>query len=260
VTAAVIVFLFMLCELDSAPSNKYLDHTVVGTDADAHIASVRAAAPSVRWHVQCYHMETETHTSSDENGSHTETRTVRKNTHSASMDYRIFFWEDISIPLPSILKLSSNKITRLKFAKRFCFADAESAAHFEQQKAQFVRENDRDIKIEVTEQLVVEGYEDYILALQDADSAPCWLGPGGFCLAFCCCMTVLYRVLFNCVSWEIPEYTYVKRLYSHKTEPQFPIPTSVEIPAVTALPMHPMPLDLEAQAQTQARARALQAP
>ena len=88
----------------------------------------------------------------------------------------------------------------------YTFADAESAQHFEAEKANFISANNHyDKSFYVNENFNVSGYEDNVLACEDATARPSWLSVSCFALSTCFCCGVPFRMLFAAMSHEIPK-------------------------------------------------------
>eukprot|EP01046_Picozoa_sp_COSAG06_P000813 COSAG06_NODE_23_length_33072_cov_44.622327_31_plen_407_part_00 len=206
-TAVAIVAFLMMAEVCASPSAAFLRHKLGDASAYQHVEGVRKAGPSVRWHMQCYHYRTESHTSQmDGTGNKqatTTSRQVRHNTHSAWATYTPYYWEDISSPFPDI---GSGSLTRLTFQREFVFADDESRSHFRSAKRQFIEANQRDCHYEFAEHLETPGFQRHVLACKDSRALPWWLSKWAYYLCSLFCLTVPYRLAFAKMCWEIPEY------------------------------------------------------
>lgn len=136
-------------------------------------------------------------------GKNRRTRTVKVVTRTTERTYEPYYWEDISSPFPD---LGRTALTRLTFSKVYTFADAESAQHFEAEKANFISANNHyDKSFYVNENFNVSGYEDNVLACEDATARPSWLSVSCFALSTCFCCGVPFRMLFAAMSHEIPK-------------------------------------------------------
>ena len=220
---SIIVAVMMMVEVCVCPSAAFLRHILPDGSAYQHVEDVRKAAPSVHWHIQCYHYETVhyTETRTDEDGNeHVEhkTREERRNTHSASANYHPYYWEDISSPFPDI---GTASLTRLTFDKSMVFADAQSAEHFRAEKMSFLAINQRDTHYDFSEDFRVPGFESHVLACKNEAAVPGWLNQGAFYLASLFCLTIPFRFAFSKLCWEVPKYGYIKRFYSHPIAPVY---------------------------------------
>jgi len=136
------------------------------------VERMKAATPSIRWNIQCYHYETRVHKEKDENG-HVRTRTekVRIDTHAAVGYFQYVAWCDTSAPLTG---MDNHRLTKLKIHKKFAFDSAMSQNEFKSQKAYFKRVNKRDKHFEFSETFIVPGFVSRILCeAQDGDKPYC---------------------------------------------------------------------------------------
>lgn len=97
-----------------------------------------------RWSIECYHYETHTYTEQDSEGrTVTRTETVKVVTHTNSHFWSVSHCHDASDALP--VELAEDPIVLLSFEEaqlRWLTPAAESG--YESEKAQWIREKDRD--------------------------------------------------------------------------------------------------------------------
>ena len=119
------------------PSTKYIYACVylpeVYEKADAAIAS----PPEIKFHIECYHYETRTHTD-DEGRTHTET--VKVVTYRGSKLMKIHVWVDQSPPSYTLNYLENIHVTRL-WTDKIILMSPRARARRENQFARFVNNN-----------------------------------------------------------------------------------------------------------------------
>ena len=74
-------------------------------------------------------------------------------------------------------------------------------------------------RADFTENFEIRGFESHVLACKDAAAVPAWVNQSAYYLASAVCLTVPYRMMFAKLCWEVPEYRYTKRFYSHAVAP-----------------------------------------
>jgi hypothetical protein len=158
-TVAMVAYFLLVVEMCSCPSACYLRNILQDCNAYQHVERTRKSEPHIRWHIQCYHYETQSYTEqkTDRNGNTRtvrRTRRVRRNTWAATEIYSPYYWEDISCPFPDI---GTASLTRLTFGKSYVFADATSAHHFRDRKQAFIRMNRRDTHYDFSESFDING-------------------------------------------------------------------------------------------------------
>ena len=60
-----------------------------------------------------------------------------------------------------------------------------------------------------------------MLACDNTDAKPWWLAESVFWLSTLLCCGACFRMMFENISYEVPKYEYVKRLYSQPCEARF---------------------------------------
>jgi len=160
VAVCITAFLYLL-EMFCSSSFSYLTQTHEKDTVEVIVNRMKAATPSVKWHVQCYHYETRVHTSTDKDGN-TTTRTSqeRVNTWRATGYFQFVSWSDISAPL---VGMDQYRLTKLKLKKRFAFDNNSTQAEFQRQKIYFRQSNNRDVHMDFTETFIVPGFKSRIL-------------------------------------------------------------------------------------------------
>eukprot|EP01047_Picozoa_sp_COSAG01_P033073 COSAG01_NODE_2419_length_7731_cov_34.853138_1_plen_396_part_10 len=205
------------------------------------------------WERETYH-ETETDDSTGNTRKVEKHRTVRKDTWLFRGAYSPYYWEDISSPFPNF---GDAHMTRLRFRKCFVFADQQSAYDYQQEQRDFIRQRHMDVHYDFKESFDIGGYRSHVLACKQVETIPWWIGQCYYYLASILCCSVPYHLLCyhdpNCLSeqseiclylalpvrlimyltsvagryrikfaqlcCDVPEYRYVKRLYSRPMQP-----------------------------------------
>lgn len=107
---------------------------------------VRSKRPEIKFHVECYHMETRTKTVTRKINGRTERRTetyeVKVVTHRATKEYKYRWCRDLTSP--EYLKWTDILLLRLKCTSTVVWADAQSAKHWHEFTEQMKAENNFD--------------------------------------------------------------------------------------------------------------------
>jgi hypothetical protein len=204
---ASTVLVVFVGELFCCASARYLRNIKQDVGAYAHVDNVRRSAPVIRWVMQCWHWERETYhkTETDDSTGNTREvekhRTVRKDTWLFRGAYSPYYWEDISSPFPNF---GDAHMTRLRFRKRFVFADQQSAYDYQQELRDFIRQRHMDVHYDFKESLDIGGYRSHVLACKQVGTIPWWIGQCYYYLASILCCSVPYHLLCyhdpNCLS------------------------------------------------------------
>ncbi|OQV23075.1 hypothetical protein BV898_03121 [Hypsibius exemplaris] len=118
-----------------------------------HIAKVREARPRIVWTMSSFHKK-----------RYTDGSTKRKVTWEGERDFIFSHADDISDPHFDH-EMEEFRITRIKFSKKFDFADPETEAAFNAQKLEFITSNlGRDERHELKAELVIPGYVESVMA------------------------------------------------------------------------------------------------
>ncbi|OQV12449.1 hypothetical protein BV898_13325 [Hypsibius exemplaris] len=118
-----------------------------------HIAKVRKARPRIVWTMFSFHIKR------DKDGDK-----ERMDTWKGEQDFVFSYADDITDP-PSDHGMEEFQHTRIKFSKKFAFADAKTKAAFRAQKLEFITSNlFRDERYEVKTELVIPGYVESVMA------------------------------------------------------------------------------------------------
>ena len=134
-----------------------------------HMASLRSATPTIRWHAISYHVN-----SHHKNG---RTRYNVSVTHYATSRYEGIRWvrdvtEDAEAMLLQQMLSATQPAPMASFcmAKAFVFADEASQRHYQWHMDEFVRHNERDEQVHVWTTLHIPGFVDQLLAVTPIDS------------------------------------------------------------------------------------------
>jgi hypothetical protein len=60
----MVAYFLLVVEMCTCPSSRYLRNILADGNAYTHVENVRKSEPRIRWHIQCYHYETEHYTES----------------------------------------------------------------------------------------------------------------------------------------------------------------------------------------------------
>lgn len=118
-TVLWIIYLISSCLTNAS---KYLRNMVVLPRVFQNISNAIKSAPTVNFHMHCWHHETEVIVSTDSEGnttSRTETRQVT--THVADERWPVFKWSDQSPPASTLHYVDVLKLTRLRTHKLYSF-------------------------------------------------------------------------------------------------------------------------------------------
>lgn len=176
VTACLYLF-----EMFCSSSFSYLTQTHHKDAVGVIVKRMKAATPSVKWHIQCYHYETKVRWTTDEEGRRKKNTTrERRNTWRATGYFQFDTWSDITKPLTG---MDQYRLTKLKVEKRFTFGNNATRNQFNSQKVFFRESNDRDTHMDFTETFIVPGFESRILCEAVEGYRP-WCLNWGFYLLF----------------------------------------------------------------------------
>jgi len=164
-----------------SPSFRYLINKHKADSIHKHMQNLYYTAPSLTFHVVCYHYEVHHYTERDSKGNiHHRTRTERVVTHSESENFRFCSWRDIS----GCFLLDSEKFLRnenrekvyikLELDLDFQFADDITRYDYEMQKQNFKMRNIyRDVHMDFSENVDLTGFTQYNLVKINNQSPAC---------------------------------------------------------------------------------------
>jgi len=191
---AVISYLF---EMFCSSSFWYLYESHELHAVEGIINNIKAATPSVNWHVQCYHFETRYTTRRDSEGrTHRESKRVRVDTWSASGRFNFHSWQDASAPLQG---MDDFKLTKLKLKKRFVFANQFTRSEFERQRAHFRQVNKRDVHQDFTQTFNCPGFRSRLLSESVKGYKPWCLNVQFYLFFHLCFLGPCYRWWFSSI-------------------------------------------------------------
>jgi len=193
-------------------TRQYLSDITDPVGIQNHIHRVRSNSPHLRFHVECYHYETITTTSRDSNGNTTtSTRQEKRVTHRESQPFLYDCWDDISGELIGVGAIY--RLTRVRFHKKFVFADAQTCQSWENEARAFQDRNRyRDVHMNFWHTLDIPDYIPRMLAIMGAkEDVPKCLGLSYFILWTIILCGYCYRSWFHSISTK-QSYEYVKRI------------------------------------------------
>jgi len=193
-------FVYVL-EMFCSSSFSYLSGTHEKEAVKIIVNNMKAATPSIEWHVECYHYETRHHTrrTTDREGhSHTEHYTTeeRVNTWTATGFFRYKSFVDASPPLRGLDKF---KLTKLQLTKRYSFDNQASATNFQSQRANFREANRRDTHQDFNETFIVPGFKSKLLCEAIKGYKPWCLNLKFYLLFHLFCLGPCYRWWFSSI-------------------------------------------------------------
>lgn len=169
----------------------------------AEFDAVYRANAAFRWHIECYHNETRTRTSTDSKGHvrrHTES--VRVTTHVATQQGRL---RSLEASPPFVPDLNSHVLTQVVSTARVTVRFAE---YFAARDAWFAA-NKRDAHQTVSAVESVPELKPSLLVEYVPGNRPCWMTQWAFAFAALTLSSLCYRVAFNARCGK-QEYTFVK--------------------------------------------------
>ena len=172
-----VYIMYLLLELCS-PIGKYLCNKISGQGIYSRMASIFKAVPIFTLYCECYHIETEEYTVTDEDGNtHTETRSYEVVTYRETYHIPYYCCRDVSGLF--ILNTDEKHIKRKAFVKlelkeEINFADAISYSDYIKEKDDFRRRNqNRDAQFRMKEKKAkIEGLKHHHL-IQIQNNSPC---------------------------------------------------------------------------------------
>lgn len=153
------------------------------------IRQMKEALPVIWWKAICYHYVRRTRqiTRYRNGESYTTTQVYyeRINSHSSGSTFVFTHCgsEDIS---QTLTELEQYPVTKVRFSKGFCFANADAAHDFEEQRTRFFQENERqDDYMEMREglDLLNVNFKENVVAFADPDKLPWYISKVWFWIA-----------------------------------------------------------------------------
>lgn len=197
---AFVITVYYVIEFCSS-SSKYLCNRTEDSSIYSYMERMFYTPLHKVMKISCYHYEERTYTDSDSDGnSSTKTEIVEVTTHEASERYFYTSWRDISgkfdlnISVPLAKHERPFVMLHLRLAmKRACDG---TKSDFDNQKASFIRRNDRDVRYHFKERLEIEGYKEFNL-VRVSDHRPVCLHFGWFLLFTLITMAELYKLYMD---------------------------------------------------------------
>eukprot|EP00039_Didymoeca_costata_P012067 m.172567 g.172567 ORF g.172567 m.172567 type:complete len:437 (+) comp15374_c1_seq2:188-1498(+) len=190
-----VLILVYLIESFRAHTFWYLLRMTDTLSVNSYFSQMCQTMPWVHWSIQCYHYETriEHYTSTDSKGNtthHTRTVQERVNTHSASHNYALEGYSDVSPPMT----LTSHNITKVEFSRHFSWRDNIAKAKHDVAYAEWIRFHDRDTHRDINWSWGIPGFKNYIMDIREGVSLPCWFNVNCYVLWTMIGLSWPYRV------------------------------------------------------------------
>jgi len=207
-----IFWIAYLIETCCSGTRQYLSEISTPTGVHNHIQRVRSNYPILSFHVECYHYETITTSSTDSNGqTTTSSRTEKRVTYRETQHFAYDCWDDISGELLGVGAIY--RLTRIRYHKTHVFADENTCRAWEAE-AQAIqnRNRHRDTHMSFWHSMEIQDYTPRMLAITGAmEDAPMCLGLGWYVVWSLVMFGYCYRSWFHCISTK-QNYEYVKRI------------------------------------------------
>ncbi|XP_055350148.1 uncharacterized protein LOC129596804 [Paramacrobiotus metropolitanus] len=204
VTFVVCYILYLIEAFCCNSSMAFLTNFIDVANLNEHVESVRAGAPSIVWHMRCYHNKHRNQSS----GKVVTTRIEEVNTWKGAQAFQFIYWEDFSSDR-QLDNIGVYKMTRVKFSKRFLLADSLTQAEFERQRMTFIAENKwRDKYYEFSETFDIAGFEPAAL-VSTISERPFFLQRRWYVLAVLLLLELPFSFMMRMQSTRL-HYTYVK--------------------------------------------------
>jgi hypothetical protein len=210
-----VVCLIYYIESIVSSTRKYLWTVTNPRGVHEYIRTIKDTPIRIVLHVECYHYETRYHTSTDSEGKTTTTTTTEKVvTYYGTEEFCYDYWDDISGQLLGVGELY--RLTRVRFHRRFVFADQETQHAWEHQCRSFQhRHRHRDVEMTFWHTVGIHGYEPRLLAIcGDAQDIPQCVGISWYSLCSLLFLGYFYRSWFHTISTR-QSYEFIKRLKKH---------------------------------------------
>jgi len=208
------ILLYMI-ESCCSSTRQYLWSVTDPEGIQYHIHRVRSSAPRLCFHVECYHYETYTTTTTDSQGKQTtSTRTEKHVTYRESQPFHYDCWDDISGDLIGVGELY--RLTRVRFHKTYVFADEHTREAWEAEARNIQDRNRcRDTHMDFWHCLDIPSYVPRMLAVPGNEpELPRGVGKNWYILSSLLLCGYCYRSWFHSISTR-QSYDYVKRIQRH---------------------------------------------
>ena len=205
-----------------SPTFRYLVNKHKADSIHKHMENLYYTAPTLTFHVVCYHYRTYHYTETDSNGKvHHKTRTERIVTHSEYENFKFCSWRDVSgcFLLDSekfLTKENQQKVfIKLELDYNFDFADDISRFDYEMQKSHFKMRNIyRDVHMDFSESADISGFSKYNL-VRITDQKPACLNCGIYLIfTFIIPVIEFYKIYVN--SFCIDQDYTIKKVVSSR--------------------------------------------
>eukprot|EP00803_Ostreobium_quekettii_P004666 evm.model.scf_2267.1 EVM.evm.TU.scf_2267.1 scf_2267:5249-7576(-) len=162
IVLAVVAAAYLI-EVGCSSARKYLFNAHTSEGAADYLNRLKATTPVLYWKMVCYH----TDVWYDKDGDRKERRV---NTWQGRKDFHFDGWEDGSGPTTA---LRNHSVVKLRVLKEKTFQDDYTRELYAKCGQDFVSENRwRDQKYDIHENIAIEGFQQRLLAIQDADNLP----------------------------------------------------------------------------------------
>ncbi|GAX17372.1 hypothetical protein FisN_UnNu083 [Fistulifera solaris] len=160
-----------LCEYFQSSSRRYLQNINTAQTTFEYLEALHLAAPTIALHIECYHNQTSTYTTTDSRGNSTiHTQTYPVVTYSETEVVPIVEWGNGSSP-PTSTEIREYQLTKVKVSKTF---DADDG-YFRQRNAFINRNRYRDVHYRFDVIYVIPGFTDRVLCYVDLAHKPVML-------------------------------------------------------------------------------------
>ena len=194
--------LYLILEFCS-PTARYLMHKRSNEGIKKKMGEIFKSRPSIRFHVECYHYETEHYTETDSEGRTVEkTREVKVTTHTETEYFDYYSVRDIS----GLLNLNCDKAQierkcyiKLELKEEINFADSISVSDYESQKEAFKDRNRyKDDYMDFSESWSLPGITHHNL-IKIGDYEPCTVN---------CCWYIIFTLftLAQIYKWHVASF------------------------------------------------------
>eukprot|EP01022_Parablepharisma_sp_SALTPOND_P008704 TRINITY_DN136732_c0_g1_i1.p1 TRINITY_DN136732_c0_g1~~TRINITY_DN136732_c0_g1_i1.p1 ORF type:complete len:346 (+),score=5.80 TRINITY_DN136732_c0_g1_i1:113-1039(+) len=165
ITSGIFYVAYLISAL-LAPTFRYFLNPTTGADIYGYMQKIFYSPINLSMFVQCWHNQTTFHEEKDSQGrTHTVTKTVRVNTHSASENFHYKSWRDVSgrfiLDTSGAMRSQQRAFIRVHLGLRLELANDGTKVDFEQQKASFINRNRLDQYQDYHERVTMENFNKY---------------------------------------------------------------------------------------------------
>jgi len=155
-------------------TTKYIYNTVNIDTVFTNIEAAILARPICKLHIQNYHYENRTTTTTDSKGNkRTHTKRVRVNTHRASEGLRFKNWVDKSPPSSALHYIDLFLLTRI-YTHKIVNLAPQARANYKRQKQDFIKRNHKDTHYDYNFTRDIPCHETHCLAYNSAKGSNPW--------------------------------------------------------------------------------------